>query len=326
MIPEFKGEPGRVEIFISRCENFLLDLNEAGRTQFLGKLVFKLDGDAFRRIGSKHFNTWSEVKEAIQSNYQETKSLPNLSAELASLRQRKNESVRDFSNRFRDVLNLITEVTYKLYPHPTVREGLSTEQDKVARRTFREGLLEPLKTRVVTNGATLSLDGLMALAMEEEPYAKPEPSRDSLSGRNPENRTQRSVTDKVPIQFERRPKSYIECSFCKKVGHSLEECYLKRNLKTKKEYIECSYCNKPGHGIQDCYSHKNSIERDAVSNGKIGEERRFPKNKVNLVNTETRNGNSKQSRNRRNPFSKNSQSQTREISASRLADEIESHH
>lgn len=324
-IPEFRGKSEEVDVFIRRCDELQSDLNENGRRTFFRKLVYKLSGDAFELFENRQFGNWTEFRNVLQAKYKGKTSLINLYSELKVMRQNQNESVENYADRIKMLLNRMKKTVIEEDPNVEVRRYLSVQHDKMVKRTFKEGLSNTLQLRVVAGGPSLSLDEMIALAIEEEPFVK------SWSNINPIKQYDRINSTAVPIKIKREP---TECSFCKKKGHTYDECRTKLLPR-----VECSFCHQIGHGIDQCYK-KGNFKQEVVC-FKCNERGHYatacPSSSSNKPTTKTtkeqngRNrvhfmGSEKNKKQAKNPFSKNSSHQTREKSVSRLEVETESHH
>lgn len=67
------------------------------------------------------------------------------------------------------------------------------------------------------------------------------------------------------VNYKRHFKEKF-CSFCKKKGHNLEQCFKKQKSKDG-DKISCSYCKKPGHEKERCFAlkRKNKEKKEQVN-------------------------------------------------------------
>ncbi len=156
---------------MKRCDTFHDDLNDAGKQQFVSKLIYKLGGKAFIIYESKRYVDWVSLKKDLLEGIKVSKSLSALQNELMSMSQPFDKSAKEFADMIKEKLKELTDVTILQYDNTAVVTSFKDEHEKIAIRAFREGLRSPLKERVVNYDAHTS-DALIKKAIEEEPFVK----------------------------------------------------------------------------------------------------------------------------------------------------------
>lgn len=168
MIPEFKGDLESLHVFLKRSDTFHSTLNDEGKLQFIQHLVFKLGGKAFLIFEAKVYDTWLNLKKDLLENLKVLKSTAALQNELIHLTLRSGQSAKEFADTIRAKLEEINDVTSANYENADVIRSFKAEHETVAIRTFKEGLPDPLKVRVI-NFNTNTLDNVVKKTVEEEP-------------------------------------------------------------------------------------------------------------------------------------------------------------
>lgn len=197
MIPEFKGDVESLPIFLKRCDTFCAALNDNGKARFLSHLIFKLGGKAFTIFESKVFVDWATLKAALQEGIKVSKSTSALQSELMHFRQSSTQSCKEFADELKEKLRELNEILNLQYESEEVLSSFRQEHEKIAIRSFREGLLPPLKYRIM-NVETKSLDDLVKKAVEEEPFVRvSKPSTLSSSTQSNINEIRNSVARRL---------------------------------------------------------------------------------------------------------------------------------
>ncbi|KAG4074170.1 hypothetical protein HA402_000614 [Bradysia odoriphaga] len=233
MIPEFKGDVQSLPVFLKRCETFNAILSEEGKKQFLAHLIFKLNGKAFSIFESKKFTDWNELKKALTIGIKVPKSTSALQNELMTMAQQENQSSKEFADEIKEKLRELSELLITQYDNDDVIASFKSEHEKIAVRTFKEGLRPPLKFRVM-NFETKSLDEMVKKAVEEEPFVKVlKTSFDSSSAMTGNSRELQNGSGGVMKKFQNdmRPTIFRNRTNWRprhnwnRRGHAIDTCY-----------------------------------------------------------------------------------------------------
>lgn len=144
MIPEFKGEPEMLHIFLKRCETFCASLKDAAKPTFILNLIYKLGGKAFTIYESKIYNDWATLKKDLLEGIKISKSPSALQNELMNMYQMQNKSAKEFADIIKSKLKELSDIISAQYDNDDVRQSFKIEHEKIAIRAFREGLRSPL--------------------------------------------------------------------------------------------------------------------------------------------------------------------------------------
>lgn len=86
VIPEFKGDPTQLSIFLRRCDAFHDSLNDAGKLTFISHLIFKLAGKAFLIFESKDYRDWPSLKTDLLEGIKVGKSVSAIQNEIVTMK------------------------------------------------------------------------------------------------------------------------------------------------------------------------------------------------------------------------------------------------
>lgn len=169
IVPQFKGDQPSLKIFLRRCETYLRTLHYCQEELMMDSLVYKLSGKAFRTYDERTFIEWEDFRKALIEAVDGGKSLTMLLNELTSVRQIRGQSVQDFANLVQDKLSDIMEKMTSEHQAFDARRSFKIEYSKIAIRAFKEGLLSPIKARVIAFSAR-TLDEIIKFAVDEAQF------------------------------------------------------------------------------------------------------------------------------------------------------------
>lgn len=240
LIPEFDGNRANLHKFLNACDLISEDITAAEIPILLLIIKTKLTGPAYNIVKYTEFTTWESLKEKLMQQFLETKSLSQLQLELIHIKQRTNETVRSYSNRLEQTLANLNDACIASEGSESSSVILNLNS-KTALKAFERGLNPKISLIIKASRFTSLTEAIEAAVLEEK------------SGFSYSNQT--SYNPSQP-----KPRNPTHCNFCKKTGHSIEQCYLKKNKEqlpsfkseVKKVTITCSYCKNLGHHINEC--------------------------------------------------------------------------
>lgn len=169
IVPQFRGDQPSLKIFIRRCETYLKTLRPTEEETMVSSLIYKLSGKAFRTFEEQEFTEWEDFRKALIDSVDGGKSLTMMLNELTSVKQIRGQSVQDFANIVQDKLSDILEKIKSEHQSSDARHSFKSEYTKVAIRAFKEGLLGPIKARVIAS-TPRSLEEIIKVAIEEAQF------------------------------------------------------------------------------------------------------------------------------------------------------------
>lgn len=254
VISQFDGTPSELHQFLECCDLVHDDLKDSEHNKFLRLMKKLLVGKAYNEtVKHNDYETWNDLKIDLKSRYSEICSKLQISQELNTISQRRNECVKDFGSRVQNLLSQLNDICITEAGAGSERfvESLNSHTALIA---FQEGLNN--KIRLVVKAANCkSLNDSIAKAAEEEVLNK-----------------------RHETLFENKNDS---CQICGKKGHLANKCFSfvnKSNINShsnshnnsqsksslnydsksntnRSEYqnITCAYCKKKGHHIEKCF-------------------------------------------------------------------------
>ncbi|KAG5871457.1 hypothetical protein JTB14_026909 [Gonioctena quinquepunctata] len=111
IIPEFNGDRSMLHKFLTCCDIVYSDLGQADSARDEPTLInivkSKLSGTAYNIVKYKDFEHWADLRQQLQAEFLEQRTIGQLQSELLNIRQNFTEDVRSYSNR---VLRLLSDL------------------------------------------------------------------------------------------------------------------------------------------------------------------------------------------------------------------------
>lgn len=255
-IPECAGENELIKTFISRCDEYHNTLNDEGKILLFKNLVYKVRGKLF--ISYKKTENWVDLKKTILGK--QVTSLHSLLRKLDNIKQ-GGKSVRDFAD---EVAKILEEIDYSIsinHEEDATRRILRAEYEKVASRVFKEGLREPLRSRVFACSNDKNLEETMQIALEEEPFTSTskEPNNFSTGGRFNARNGNSGYNNNVgghnnSWENRNRMRSNTD-TWSERINRNQDFGKIKpEDARYQKGQMTCYRCGRTGHGSKDCFA------------------------------------------------------------------------
>lgn len=141
LIPKCHDEKS-VEQFISIVDSLFASLpdDNAQKTLFLAIVKSKILGKAFNAIKGKSQDSWENIKTNLVAGLEDTVDPAMASNKLVQIRQKKEESLKDYIARIRDALAELDKVSIRDNNNEEVKKHVLRLNDATARSTFELGL------------------------------------------------------------------------------------------------------------------------------------------------------------------------------------------
>lgn len=248
MIPEFDGQRSNLHKFLS-CGDVVWALasTRANQQMFMNIAKCKLSGPAYNIIKYKTFADWQELKVALENQYLERRTIAQIQSELINSRQKPNEDVRSFANRI-ERLNIDLNDACIASEGQAAQNIVENLNKKSALKAFVDGLRHPIQL-IIKASRFDDFSNAVEAACEEERSLRSNNKNISKSysniqlnkkiicfkcGKANHTSDQCYSNSRIPNYPHHSPVNIksegnvrftqIECRYCKKFGHTLEEC------------------------------------------------------------------------------------------------------
>lgn len=196
-IPTFDGSDKNLETFINICDRFSKLISEEQKDAFVTIIQTKIVGEALNRIQPiDSLTTWDEIKDKLIKTFRKKISYEFAQQQLATIKQKRKESVEEYSLRIRKALEKLNETTLTLTSDQAAQSSLRQANEKQAVQHFEQNLIQENLRIMVESANKLSLNDVISFAQQKELSLKVSPTR--------------------------------VCNFCNKQGHLENECLKKK--------------------------------------------------------------------------------------------------
>jgi hypothetical protein len=247
-ISPYSGSKEQIHAFVSNCDN-AYELASTTQKPILFQFIkSKISGRANLICSTRELDDWPTYKKFLLDNFNTQKPLSQSILELQSCQQHANESVMEYTRRVEKCTSDILIASYKPTSSNDYTEGRNSIIKELALASFLSGVRSEYRLILRTRRPT-SFEKASEYALEEERVSNCEnqtkffrniPARKCFScgktGHTSLNCYNNSIPlDKPPIYgnrnhikggkvFEINPDSSVVCKYCKRPGHSINEC------------------------------------------------------------------------------------------------------
>lgn len=245
-VPKFDGNRKELYPFLNDCDAAIELCPETLKETLLKYIIHSIKGNARYLISNGQFETYSELRSFLIVTFGDNKHISQLEHELRSCRQRPNESIIDYIHRIETCTNnLIGNVRLSTTDSKEVTNGRIKQIEDNSLYTFIFGLRPELSSAVRLSKPT-NLSEATNFALDEDKFLR--------------------ASKEFNSHFHSNNNSQLFCNFCKRKGHSINNCRSKpsqfnnnnnktslvRNIDSDQKFKFCNYCKKKGHLIAEC--------------------------------------------------------------------------
>lgn len=286
VIPEFSGKISDFHRFISCCDLMYdsIELNSQ-KDEFISVIkCVKLIGPAYDAVKYKNFKSWGYLKTELKTVFLGTRDAAQLHIEFCQIRQ-LNNTVQQFANTIESLLSELNDVSLSSECFQ-INSHILKLNNRTAIKAFENGLNYPLRD-LIKACRFVELSKAISKALEEEQtlyFSNQNTTRNSRGtvktcqicnkrGHIVKNCYSLNTPSTSYSQFQRsstinqtpRPSTLSHqipprsihnvtvCVYCKKRGHTIDQCYKKQSMDTKRN-----------NRTSDSSSHKNNVVQKSM--------------------------------------------------------------
>lgn len=154
LVPEFSGGlEEKLEFFITACE-LVADITPiVNKDIMLRTMLTKLKGQAHELVKYEIMDSWVKLKTILKNTYDRPKNAAYLQIELFSAKQKYKESVVEYANRIRNLVQAVSEGSML---GKSISDALAVQANirEQALLVFLEGISDKIKIMVKSKNPT----------------------------------------------------------------------------------------------------------------------------------------------------------------------------
>lgn len=216
IIPEYDGNPIFLNTFISSCNTAQTMAVDNQQLLIVLHIKNKLRGRAAELVNSRNPTTWADIKLLLENHFGDPRDLSSLINDLQRMRQLGNESPLTFGARLQTHLAKLIA---------SINKQTLTQKEKQAQIDLIESMalnslltgLEPKIGQIIRASDPDDIVSAISRIKRELQLQGLEAQKNNSNYRTP-----------VPPARKPNPPSFPkQCSFCKRMGHTVNECILR---------------------------------------------------------------------------------------------------
>jgi len=260
LVPRFNGEDAQqVYPFIDTCDFVMNNVEESTRSILLRAILTKMTGKAFAIRQYREVTSWGMLKRLLEDAFCAKRTAGYLQLELTTCKMQIGENVQSYSSRIERLVHELCNVSAK---------GRSTADAKavhdyireITLTTYVEGLSLSIRSTIKSKNLSTLEDAINESIEEEKIYQSNKDTQRILQGR-PYNNS----SGKYCKNCKKSNHNTNECRYAKRdVEMSQQNKQLKDNnnkINCDSKRPICGYCRKNGHSIEECFKKKNADAR-----------------------------------------------------------------
>lgn len=259
----------RLELFdfIGSCENAIRFADDNQKYLLMGYILSKLVGNARAQLRDKEFNDFNDLKESLIQLFGDKKQYTQLMEELNTLKQIQQEPIIKFYNKidniFTRLINSIQiEDAVERQSRITMLKELSLQRFIYHSIPEISRFLRGKNIPTLSEALNIAQDEERALNMNKGSSSSPSFSKFcnfcKKSGHLYKDCRKRSHANVniTNLSSEKQPSSSHKPSYNNTSNNNRNNSRENNNFSNKAK-MTCRYCKKPGHSINECYKLKN---------------------------------------------------------------------
>jgi len=265
LIPHFNGENVQeVYPFINACNFVMQNVEETIQPVLLQVIITKLAGKAYAITQHREISTWGILRDYLEGTFCATRTPGYLQLELTTTKFQQGETIREYSTRVEKLLHELCNVSTKDKAtndakaiHNYIKETTLT--------TYIEGLPSTIRG-VVKSKNHPTLEEAIKDSLEEEKIYQSNKGTQRLLNHKPNNIN----SGKYCKNCRKTNHNTNECRYGNHNVDTGQQSKQSKGFNNQKnqdtKQVSCIYCKKLGHTIDVCYKKKNADTRKANNN------------------------------------------------------------
>jgi hypothetical protein len=260
LVTPFAGNKREILTFISNVNTAFEVINPIHEDRLYKFILTRISGEPRIAIAHRNLDTWEELREFLRNTYVEKRTLDFHANQLFRARQEKSDNISEWIQKIQALGSKFREAALKDCT-PAERAGILTLSDRLRNICFIQGLNSDRIQTIVRSRNQDDFDEIAETALEEE---------SAIFSKNE--------------RYKGNEKFPIQCTNCKKTGHTSSRCYLKYKqdkvnishfkANNQSKEITCWNCGEKGHSSRFCRKPRKNVAQEKRRTERSGNESR----------------------------------------------------
>jgi len=264
LIPKFNGECAQeVYPFLSTCDFVIKTVSEDCRPVLLQAILTKLAGKAFAATQHREVKSWEALRGLLEVTFCAKRTPGYLQLELTTTKHKAGETVQEYSSRVEALLHELCNVS-TAKRSPTDAKAVHEYIKETTLTTYVEGLPSSIRGVIKSKNHT-SLEEAIKDSLEEDRIYQSNKGTQRLLY----NKSNNNSSNKYCKNCQKTNHSTSDCKYANRTVDTGQQS--KQNKDNNNKTIDnkrptCAYCKKTGHTLEECYKKKNADARKGNQN------------------------------------------------------------
>ncbi|KAL4136407.1 hypothetical protein QTP88_007955 [Uroleucon formosanum] len=261
LVPKFNGECAQeVYPFLSTCDFVIKSVSEDCRPILLQAILTKLAGKAYAATQHREVKSWETLRGLLEVTFCAKRTPGYLQLELTTTKHKAGETVQEYSSRVEALLHELCNVS-AAKRSPTDAKAVHEYIKETTLTTYVEGL--PFSIRgVIKSKNHTSLEEAIKDSLEEDRIYQSNKGTQRLL----HNKSNNNSSNKYCKNCQKTNHNTSECKYTNRTVDTGQQSKQNKDKTIDNKRTTCGYCKKTGHTLEECYKKKNADARKGNEN------------------------------------------------------------
>jgi len=243
------------------------NVDESLHDILLEAIQTKLIGRACTVTEHKDISSWAVLKKLLEDTYCATRTPGYLLLDLATIRFQQGETVQQYASRMEKLIHKFSNVSANGKPAAEAKI-ISTFIKETALTIFVEGLPNTIRGIMKSRNLSSIEEAIKQSLEEEKIYLSNKDAQRLIQGKSNTSETNKifkgtnqntNGNQKFCNICKRNNHFTSQCRYANRDPDTGQQSLQHLNTKNKEiKKITCTYCKKPGHSREECFKRKNA--------------------------------------------------------------------
>lgn len=262
LVPKFNGESTQeIYPFLNTCSFVMKSVSEESCPILLQAIISKLSGKAYAAIQHREITSWEAIKGLLEITFCTKRTPGYLQLELSTLKHKTGETIQEYSAKIEKILHELCNVSATNRSTSDAR-AVHAYIKEVTLTSYIEGLPSSIRSVIKSRNYSSLEEAIKASLEEDKIYQSNKDAQRILHNKSDNN----GIKNKYCKNCKRNNHDTHECRLTRRTLDTGQRNYTRQTSSNTTTYpISCAYCKNKGHTIEECYKKKNADAKKTKS-------------------------------------------------------------